>query len=180
LRELGDFGDSSGIGVAAIQRTIARATSDMLRRSVCNVLGAWSAKDGAAKKALLATLESPDAEVRLAAVEANGYEAFKGLRNAITRRVKDPDPVIRVAAIDRLNYITRWPDRMTDVVLDALKDPSPVVRMDVIRGCASLYHFNVDSSKVASAIRALTTDPDSAVAATARRALQPVPDRRSR
>src|SRR5262249_7856521 len=134
LYALSDLDDSAGTGVPVLERALPEARSVMFRRGICNTLGFWtSTNNEAARRAIFCALSSPDAKGRLAAVEANSYLTFDGLKEGIILKLKDPDPSIRAAALYRVNQLERDRVILAGIYIESLDDSSAAVRLTVAR-----------------------------------------------
>jgi HEAT repeat protein len=158
------FREIGNTAVEALAALLAEADAELQQRIV-RVLG-FSQNDRAVLP-LLMTLQSRDENIRALIAEQLGH--FTDLRAVpplLGLLQKDTNPVRANAALS-LGAFGR-DMRVTNVLLEAIKDADPLVRGGAVQGLARI----LNDERVQAALNAATSDPDDDVRILAAAALQ--------
>lgn len=146
------------------QRVVTSALADegaMIRGAAVRRLGEAAERgDTAATEALLEALSDPDEGVRSTATDTLVSLKEKAVM-VIESRLEDPDPLIRVAAIDVLRQLPTK-GAATGAFVAALDDPDARVRkkaLDALTNTSFTTPVRLDDGAVASVIKILKGDP---------------------
>jgi len=172
LDALGRMGSRAEPAVPAILAAAARKPA--LRLPALEVLGNLGARAGCAVPALTALLHDPSPKIRREAIQTLrriGPPARLAVPRLFLAIAFDREAPVRVAAIRAAGAITRGTGEAKAALVQALDDPSYLVRRAALLGLESI---GLEARDAAPAIRGRLDDPDVRLRVLAREVLKAV------
>jgi hypothetical protein len=159
--------DSSGYVLPVLVRIVTEQPTTALGKDACRVIARWAREDRRARKAFYAAMEGGDPAVRMLAVETQVWDEKEELQRRVLERRADPIPSIGASALLRSARLMRQESPPVQEYLESLTDTSAAVRIEALYALEN----QIKVAAVRASIEAHFADPDSEVAAVARKVI---------
>jgi hypothetical protein len=174
VHAMGELGDSSGTALPAVLRAAKRPWPPPLRQRACYLIARWALEDGEALRAYSDLLADADPDVRKAAIQAGNGRTREALQWRFIGLRTDPVAEVRAAALFNATHLLLGDRPPVHEYLESLQDTSAIVRIEAIYALEK----RIEDPAVKAALEGRFADPDSEVAAVARKVVGRIDMRR--
>lgn len=167
VRAIGELGDSSGIALPAVARAAQRPWPPLLRQRACDLIAHWALENSDALRAYSGLLANADPDVRKAVIQAGDGRNKEVLQRRFFELRMDPVAEVRAAVLFRGTNLLLGDQPPVREYVECLQDTSALVRIEAIYALEK----RIEDPAVKTALESRFADPDSTVAAVARKVI---------